>query len=70
MQTLKCIAMSKSPNNIILFGLVIPIVRRNPDDLTLHCVAEDEYGNKYNVYTDYGMALEASRTVAVKRGEQ
>ena len=70
MTTLKCKTTSKSPNNIILFGLVIPIVRRSPDELTLQCIAEDEYGNKYNVYTDYDVALKASRTVAVKRGEQ
>ena len=59
----------KSIESILLFGLVFPVVRSAPARLEKYCSARDEYGNVYDIYTDYDPCLAVSETVAVKRKE-
>ena len=67
--TYRCRTTSKNPKNIILFGIVVPIMRTVPRHLDAYCTAEDEHGNLYDIYTDYDPALTSSTTIAILKGE-
>ena len=67
--TYECRKLGKNSDNIILFGLVCPI-RTTDEGLDRYCSARDEYGNTYDIYTDYDPCIPVSRTVAVRTNER
>lgn len=64
--TYKCIHY-KNSSNIILFGLVRPIAVSAPKTLEKYCIAKDQTGTEYDIFTDYDPCLKISFTVAVER---
>jgi len=66
---LPCVANKSFDNsirNILLQGLIRPVVRI-PGNLELYCTAKDQYGNRYDIFTDYDIGLKVSYTVAVRK---
>jgi hypothetical protein len=69
-----CIASSrKKPNTIVLFGIVRPVSPYSEkrvgflaeEGLSRYCSARDQYGNMYELYTDYDPCLRVSHAVAL-----
>lgn len=61
------------PDGLLIFGLFQPVRRYSEkliDTLTRRglfrcCSARDQFGNMYDIYTDYDPCLSVSETVAV-----
>ena len=73
MNTITCEALDKTPNKILIFGLVQPVKEyREIEEANLgaqgfhkQCMAQDQYGNMYDIWTDYDACLRISYTVAL-----
>ena len=60
-----CEAFDKACNHVLMFGLVLPVRTFAPEQLDRYCTARNQYGNMYDIYTDYDPCLRISNTVAV-----
>jgi len=66
---IKCHAFQnfdKSINAILLFGLVRPVIQRKTVDFDYYCKTVDQFGNVYEIFSEYDPALKRSGTFAIK----
>ena len=67
--TIKCKAnrsyLTGTTSSVIVFGRVAPIKKTAPDGYIRQCIAEDETGTTYAIYTDYDACIIQSDAIAV-----
>ena len=70
---LKCHAFQnfdKSINAILLFGLVRPVVQRKTVNFDYCGKTIDQFGNVYDIFSEYDPALKHSATFVIKTTEK
>lgn len=55
----------QKPSSVLIFGRTAKIRYFVPDYYIMQCIAIDENGNKYAIYTDYDACIVSSDAIAV-----
>ena len=64
-KTFKPMCKYMKPENILIFGRIARIKKSAPADYIMQCMATDNDGTTYKIYTDYDACLTLSDAIAV-----
>lgn len=64
-KTFKPMFSYMEPKDVLIFGRIARIKKSAPADYTMQCMAIDDNGTTYRIYTDYDACITLSDAIAV-----